>query len=145
MCIQKGKGTWNFPKNIGYRAGGSNEKGTGQAGHRRQLNPAALGGDRNLSTGNKLCLHCSASPCSLPLCLRTLHISSARATAQTPGARLETVGTHSPLWAVKWDPATAAGGTDPCFQRGSSGARWAWGELPQVFSDWLLSHTDPLM
>lgn len=85
MSVEKGKGTSYFPKNVCYRAGSSNEKGTGQAWHRRQSAGATPRGDGNGFTGCTALLNFLF--CSLTLCRRTLNIS-ANDTAQNLAAKL---------------------------------------------------------
>lgn len=73
---------------------------------------AALGGDGN----GPRCSASSPAP--------SLHAEGHPASPlqgiqpKTQGPSFETMRTHPPLQAVKWGPATAAGGTDPSFQRG---------------------------
>lgn len=96
ISIQKGKGSWNFPKNICYRAGGSNGKGTGPDWH-RSTHCAALGGDRNSSTGSTHCLRCPASPL-LPLCDEdTASSAGVHSKPQGPGFKL---WEHIPCWGL---------------------------------------------
>lgn len=73
-------------------------------------------------------IHPQALPSS-PLSLGTLHISAG--TQPKPGSKL---GEHIPCWGCEM-------GSCHCRK----GCRWAWGKLPQEFSHWLQSHTDPLV
>lgn len=127
MSVQKGKGTWDFPQNVCYRAGGSKEKGTGQAWHRTAL-PWEETGMAPQATHAARTAHLSLLlPPSVPK--DTMHLLC-KGYSPKPG------GQASKLWecvprckAAKQGPAPAAGGTDPCFQRGCWGAGWARGAL----------------
>lgn len=91
---------------------------------------ATAGGDGNGWTGDAHCL-----TAQLPLLLPsstlrdTVHLLCKGYSPKSRGPASKLLRTCQPLQAVKLDPATSAGRTDLCFQRGCWGASWAWGAL----------------
>jgi len=101
-------------QNVCHRAGGSKEKGTGQAWHRRQLDRPRC--PRNGSTCDARCLPCSASSPAPSIPAEGQQASPLQGMQpKTRGPSFKTVRTCPLLQAVKRGPATAAGGTGPCF------------------------------
>lgn len=132
MSAQKGKGTWDFPPKCMLQGRRLKWERLGPSLTHEAAWPTALPREEMGMAPQAMHAACTAQlPLLLPPSMPkdAMHLLCQGYSPKPGGPRFRTVRLCPLLQAAKWGPATTAGGTEPCFQRGCWGVNWAWGAL----------------